>query len=183
MFDILNHPLNDLAFGSESAFKDSSRKFREVIVDPLLELQIDDLCPKTFRTHKGKGKISLNFCGAGLPASLGGVGSARRLALLQFADAGLCIISDDVHDSLLTKQKLDKNDIHAEHPVPCCILSEIGITNGYTGYQLWSKFGFIGFCTAEENKMLRDEGLTSKMPDNWDGVTKTARWDAVGIPY
>ena len=182
MFDILNHPINDLAFGSESAFKDSARKFREVITDPCLGLQFDTSYPNVFRSYNGKGKISLNFCGAGLPGSLGGVGSPRRLALLQ-AGPGLCIISDDVRNSLLTKQKLDKNDIHAEHPVPCCILSEIGIMNGYTGYQLWSKFGIIGFCTAKENKKLRDEGLTSKMPPNWDGVTKTARWDAVGIPY
>jgi len=182
MFDILNHPLNGFA---RNPFENNARRFREFIADPVLELQIDALCPKTFRTFGGEGKISLNFCGSGLATSLGGVGSPKRIALLGLAPpgGGTYLMTDTVRTALLTKEKLDKDDIHAEHPVPCSVLSEIGTTNGYTGYQLWSKLGIIGFCTAKENNLLSEKGLARKMPLGWDGITKTARWDAVGLQY
>jgi hypothetical protein len=44
-----------------------------------------------------------------------------------------------------------------------------------------TKFHVVCKISNEEDQRLKDEGLNSKMPENWDGENPFARYDAVGI--
>ena len=43
------------------------------------------------------------------------------------------------------------------------------------------KYHVVAKISENEHLKLKEAGLDSKMPENWDGQNKFARYDAVGI--
>ena len=77
------------------------------------------------------------------------------------------------------------SECHVEHVVPLMyIVNKLMDMNPPTERKvttILSKFFRVLFVTTEEHRKLNASGLRSVMPENWDGKSVWARYDAVGI--
>lgn len=76
----------------------------------------------------------------------------------------------------------------SEHIIPISVLlnsriyaASNPITDTAALIQLVSQYSNMALITDEEDALLRQAKLQSKMPDDWDGVDIFARYKAVGI--
>ena len=88
------------------------------------------------------------------------------------------------HISTSLKENPDQESTH-EHTVPFKILRDklLGIKDltPESVCEVLKKFHVVSIITNEEDQLLKDAGLNSKMPEDWVGGNPFARYEAVGI--
>ena len=100
-------------------------------------------------------------------------------------------IRDVKKHSLLRKRSkaaegLLPGELDYDHAVPMRIVIEVllGAWPDRTAVELALRNLVLGvMITKQEHELLRERGLSSKMPDDWDGKDWTARYKQVGIEF